>query len=188
MTTPSLDALQAAEERATPGPWEPHYYRATAMADLVVIHTALLEGGSLEYWFAAQEGKPDSITAASGNGPTSVANTELVVRMRNALPWLIEQARRTAVAEAEVDRLRAECHREFAELVNRCDSALALAARRLEVLGFIGRTVTSCPTCHAARRYPLFDIPSPRGGGGPIVSGKIEHKPGCALARELEGT
>lgn len=93
LTLQQIEDLEVWLKEATPGEWEGCFYRGTDMENLRQVIGDCLNGGTLEFWFAAQAGHQDKICAASGNGPTSQKNLAHVVSMHNALPALLEMAR-----------------------------------------------------------------------------------------------
>ena len=87
-TRPDLDALEAAEAKATPGDWHTHEDSDRTIVSDVAPNLSLLgldiDGTAIVF---------------------EQADAALICMARNALPWLIAQARRTLAAEADRDRL-----------------------------------------------------------------------------------
>ena len=115
----SIDTIIAEVRRldaeATKAPWAPRYYEAKDMADLRAIVADLVNDGvGTRFHFVSDNDNPDLITGASGNGPTSEANTALISYYRTAAPALA----------AEVERLRAEVKRAWEQERIRVISAL----------------------------------------------------------------
>lgn len=101
-----------------------------------------------------------------------------------------------AAAESRLARLpayEAECAASYKELqavcraeTERASAAESRAAEAVGVLGFIDRTVESCPCCHG-KRSMVKHAEDPTGWRATTRTGPIEHRKGCALAACLRG-
>lgn len=147
-----LDALEALHAEATPGPWEGCYYQSKCIPDLRKVVADCCDAGSLRFWFAAQEGNQDLITAGTGNGPTSEKNLAHVVSMHNALPALLAMAREAIRLRAEIKEGNAR-YQVYVDHVHRVTHNIQAKERR-----YIASRAEGAADCYPtdAEKAPLL--------------------------------
>jgi len=120
LTKQQLAELARLEEAATPGEWQHAiaYDGTTDPEEMKESLCRMIDNGLKDkpegsHLFGIWYEKGDVIPAITGNGPKGEPNAQLIAASRNHLRALIDMARRTLKAEAEVAGLQRVCDSSY---------------------------------------------------------------------------